>query len=289
MGHRQSPAIQLGEKASRRLLGVIKHIRQKFAGATRGADKTVLLILGCQRSGTTLVQQILQRDMRSKVYGEFSKLSSQDREHRIRLNPLDSVRDAINADRADLIVMKPLVESQNALKMLDAFENAKVLWMYRDFRDTAVSSINLFGPDVGLNELKSVIDNRKGDWRAEGLSSELRDIVAANYSPDMDPHDAAGLFWFVRNSWLFEQNLQTNGRVMICSYENLVAEPASTIKKVYDFIGLEFPGEKILPSIYQESAGQGDDLQMSEEIQRLCSDLLGRINSCQSNSTPPPS
>jgi hypothetical protein len=267
----------LGRKVSRWLFGALKPLRRRFARREQAAEKTVLLILGCQRSGTTLVQNILQRDLRSKVYGEFSKLSSGDREFHIRLNPLDSVRETIEADRADLIVLKPLVESQNAGKLLEALENAKVLWMYRDYRDTAVSSINEFGRNAGVNDLTGIIENRDGDWRAEGLSDELREIVSANFSPEMDPHDAAALFWFVRNNWFFELNLDTNARVMICSYENLVAAPATAVKKLYDFIGHTFPGENILPPIHQRSAGRGGGLELSEDIERLCSDLLERL------------
>jgi len=279
--HRQSSTTRLGKKVSRWLFGAFKRIRRRLAGRTELGEKTVLLILGCQRSGTTLVQNILQRDLRSKVYGEFSKLSDRDREHRIRLNPLDSVRETIEADRAELIVLKPLVESQNAVKLLEALDNAKILWMYRDYRDTAVSSINTFGREAGVNDLTSIIENRDGDWRAEGLGSELRGIVSANFSPDMDPHDAAALFWFVRNSWLFELKLEANARVMICSYEDLVAAPAATVKKLYDFMGHKFPGQRILPSIHQESAGQGSGLELSEDIERLCSGLLERLAACE--------
>jgi len=278
MGHRQSSTASIGEKASRWLFGALKPLRRRFAGRGENSKKTVLLILGCQRSGTTLVQNILQRDIRSKVYGEFSRLSAQDREHRIRLNPLDSVRKTIQADRAGIIALKPLVESQNALKLLDALENAKVLWMYRDYRDSAVSSINQFGRDAGINDLTGIIENRHGDWRAEGLGRELRGIVKANFSPDMDPHDAAALFWFVRNSWFFELKLDTKARVMLCGYEDLVATPARTVKKLYDFIGHKFPGEQILPPIHQESVGQGRHLKLSEDIERLCSSMLARLD-----------
>ena len=281
MGHRQSSTTRLGEKVSRWLFGAFKRIRRRLAGRTEPGEKTVLLILGCQRSGTTLVQNILQRDLRSKVYREFSKLSDRDREHRIRLNPLDSVRETIEADRAELIVLKPLVESQNAVKLLETLGNAKILWMYRDYRDTAVSSINTFGREAGVNDLTSIIENRDGDWRAEGLGAELRGIVSANFSPDMDPHDAAALFWFVRNSWLFELKLEASARVMICSYEDLVAAPAATVKKLYDFVGHKFPGQRILPSIHQESAGRGSGLELSEDIERLCSGLLERLAACE--------
>jgi len=288
MGHRQSSTTSLGEKISRWLFGAFKPIRRRLARGTEPTEKTVLLILGCQRSGTTLVQNILQRDIRSKVYGEFSKLSAGDHEHRIRLNPLDSVRKTIEAERADLIVLKPLVESQNALKLLEALDNAKVLWMYRDYRDSAISNINMFGRDAGVNDLTSIIENRDGDWRAEGLRTELRGIVSANFSSDMDPHDAAALFWFVRNNWFFELALETNARVMICRYEDLVAAPARAVKRLYDFIGHKFPGEKILPPIHQESTGQGRGVELSEDIERLCSNLLGRLNLAKGKSTAGP-
>ena len=278
MGKTPSSTTRFAARASRRLLGVCKQIRRMFAPRPDWADKTVLAILGCQRSGTTLVQEILQRDRRSKVYPEFSKLSDQDREFRIRLNPLDSVRRTLQADRAKLIVLKPLVESQNALKLLDAFDNAKILWMYRDFRDAAVSSINTFGPSAGAYDLQCVIDNRRGDWRSEGLSDELRDIAAANFSPDMPPHEAAALFWFLRNSWFFEQNLQTNERVTICRYGRLVAEPKAEIEKLYNFIGHKLPNRRILPHIRRDSIGQGGGLEFSENIERLCTSLLERLD-----------
>jgi hypothetical protein len=277
MGHTQSSKMRFGQKASRRLFDAFKSIRQQFARKPEWTQKNILLIMGCQRSGTTLMQDILQRDLRSKVYREFSKLSDQDRQFHIRLNPLDSVRNTIESDRADLIVLKPIVESQNALTLLDAFENAKVLWMYRDFRDAAVSNIATFGPTAGTNDLQGVINNRHGDWRGEGLSDELRDTVVQNFSADMAPHDAAALFWFVRNSWIFELNLQNNERVMLLRYEQLVARPADTLKTLYDFIGRKFPGEQILPHIHQNSIARGTDLKLSENIERLCTDLLERI------------
>ena len=143
--------------------------------------------------------------------------------------------------------------------------------------DTAISNINTFGRDAGVNDLTGRIENRNGDWRAEGLGTELREIVSAHFSPDMDPHDAAALFWFVRNSWFFELGLESNARVMICSYEDLVAAPAATVKKLYDFIGHNFPGEQLLPPIHQESAGRGSGLELSEDIERLCKDLLERL------------
>ena len=264
------------------MLDIRKRIAQRVTKRVGWSDKSVLMIMGCQRSGTTLVQGIMQRDMQSKVYGEFSRLSDQDRQFGIRLNPIDSVRKTIESERAGLIVLKPLVESQNALKLMEAFENARVLWMYRDFRDAAVSHINMFGPAAGRYDLQRIIDNRSDDWRTEGLSDDIRDTVARNFSPDMSPHDAAALFWFVRNSWLFELNLHTNKRVMLLSYERLVTQPEACLRELYDLLGRKFPGVHILPPIHQDSTGQGASVEFAENIERLCTDLLERISNLRS-------
>ncbi|MDP7286560.1 MAG: sulfotransferase [Phycisphaerae bacterium] len=278
MGHKQLSNRRFGQRVAAGLFDIRKRIAQRMTKRVDWADKTILMILGCQRSGTTLVQDILQRDMQSKVYGEFSGLSDQDSQFGIRLNPLDSVRRTIESDRAGLIILKPLVESQNALKLLEAFGNAKALWMYRDFRDAAVSNINMFGPDAGRYDLQRILDNHAGDWRAERLSDEIRSVVADNFSPEMPPHDAAALFWYVRNSWVFELNLQTNRRVMILSYEHLVASPKACIGELYEFIGRKLPQTNTLPPIHQTSTGQGANLQFSENIERICRDLLDRIS-----------
>jgi len=275
--------MRLGAKISRRLFGAFKRIRRRFIPRADAAEKTILLILGCQRCGTTLMQNILDRDIRSSIYGEFSKLSSRDRENRIRLNPLQEVRQALDADRADLIVLKPLVESQNALKLLDAFDNARVLWMYRDFRDSAVSGISTFGRDSGIYDLRCVVDNRAGDWRAEGLPEELRAIASKHFSPDMPPHDAAALFWFIRNSWFFELDLDSNRRVKLCRYGDLVTQPADVLRSIYEFIGHKFPGDKLLPRIHQTSVDRGAELELSEDVQTICTGLLGRLDKARAD------
>ena len=53
--------------------------------------KTVLFIIGCQRSGTSLMINIFKRDLNTAVYGEFSDLTVSGAD-RIRLRPLDEVK-----------------------------------------------------------------------------------------------------------------------------------------------------------------------------------------------------
>ena len=58
--------------------------RRRLAGSPVG-PRTTLLVLGCQRSGTTLVTDLFAADPAVKVYPEHSELSARDA-HGLRLD-----------------------------------------------------------------------------------------------------------------------------------------------------------------------------------------------------------
>ncbi len=88
-------------------------------------EQTILFVIGCQRSGTSITTQVFHLDWNTKVYEEYSELSSEDSVGRIRLNPFDKVKAVIEKNKIPFIVTKPLVESQNILKLLDYYKNSK--------------------------------------------------------------------------------------------------------------------------------------------------------------------
>ena len=156
---------KLPNKISRKLFLVKKDIVQMLTMDNK--EKRILFILGCQRSGTTLMLEIFENDPRTKTFGEFSKLSSQDTKKKIRLNPLNLVEKDLQKERVPFIVLKPLVESQNASELLDYFEGSKVLWMYRDYRDVALSNLDHFSHNNGYNNIKPILQNDPDNWRSE--------------------------------------------------------------------------------------------------------------------------
>lgn len=263
-------------KNQRRLIRIVKKIWQPMRF---GPDhpKNMLFIVGSQRSGTTLMlTKILELDLNTKVYGEFSRLSSHDARN-IRLNPLRSVKRVIGRDRAGLIVLKPLVESQHTALFLNYFERAKALWMYRHYGDVASSSVKKFGARRCVDRLRGVIGNKAGDWRAERVSKDVRERVSELFSENMDPHDAAALFWFVRNSLFFDQNLDSNPRARLCRYEDLVTDPLGTMRDIYMFAGQDFPGKRIVREVSNTSVGKGNAVRLSWETRSLCEPLLERL------------
>jgi hypothetical protein len=241
-------------------------------------EKNILFIIGCQRSGTNLMQMLFERDFHTKVYGEFSRLSSGDARHKIRLNPLHLVRKEIGKNRASFIILKPLVETQNTPKLLRYFNGSKALWMYRNYKDVAASNLSHFGVKNGLNNLRAIGNNEPQNWRSENMSYYTKEIVMKYFSEDMNPYDAAALFWFARNRLFFELELEKNPRVMMCRYENLVTDTVKVMQNIYNFMGYTYSPYNIPGNVHANSLGHGKEIVLSPEIDLLCYGLLHKLD-----------
>ena len=76
-------------------------------------EKRVLFIVGCQRSGTTLLSRIFERDLQTKTFGEAGAVTRQGSTSRLRLKPLSDVQQEIERAHAPLIVIKPFTYIAN--------------------------------------------------------------------------------------------------------------------------------------------------------------------------------
>jgi len=241
-----------------------------------GSAKKVFFIVGCQRSGTTMLTEVLERDLRSKVFGEFSELSSDD-PLGIRLNPLPSVREIIFAQKANLVVLKPLVESQNIRNLLDFFPQAKAVWVYRNYKSVASSNLKNFGVYNGINNLRPIVNNELGNWRSERVSDSVRKIICKHFSEGMNPWDAAALFWYVRNSFFFDLDLSSLPRVRMCKYEDFIINPERNLRKIYDQLGMHYPPRNITSRVHSKSISKGKSIHLSAEVEELCEDMYQRL------------
>jgi hypothetical protein len=258
---------------SRHLLG---EARQWQQGAMRGPEAT-LLVLGCQRSGTTLVTRLIDADPHAKVYPEHSALTRGDRRDALRLAPPESVARTLARSRFPVVVLKPLVESQNALRLLECLPGARLLWMFRQWRDVACSNLERFGRGKGIANLRSVVEQPAGDWRAEGVSAAVRRVASRHFSDSMNPHDAAALFWWVRNALFFELGLDANPALRSCRYEELVTDSPATLGALYRWLGRPRPTSTALPHVSMSSIGRGDATSFSPQVAELCDELFARL------------
>lgn len=257
---------------------VYKGAAQKLGAADYTGDRTVVLILGIQRAGTSLMYWVFERDLNVKVYRESSELSSLDTVEKVRLNPLPSVKEQIERHRLPLVVFKPLVESQRARELMAAFPGAKVLWAYRHYQDVAASNLKAFGMDNGKRDLRPFLAGDPDNWRSQNSSIETRETIRRFYSDDMNPFDAAALFWWARMQLYFEQGLDRDPSVLLSRYEDLVTNPARTMRRTYAFLGRPYPGDHIVKDVNAQSVGKGRVSKLSPEVDALCAAMLARLD-----------
>lgn len=265
-------------RISKKMFRLFKNVYQ-FLFIKKQEKKKILFIIGCQRSGTTLLTEIFENDIKVKVYGESSKLSSIDK-YKLKLDSLILVKREIDKNNVRNIVCKPLVETQNIEKLLNYFNDSKGLWVYRDYKDVASSNLNKFGIRNGINNLRAVINKESNNWRSELVSLNTLNVVRKYYSEDMIPHDAAALFWYVRNVLFFELNLQENKRIRMCKYNDFVIDPLRHMKDIYSFTKFEFNNENITSKakVHSLSIGKGQKVMLSHEINALCENLMNRLD-----------
>jgi len=106
----------------------------------------------------------------------------------------------------------------------------------------------------------------------------VRELIARHYAPDMSPFDGAALFWYARNRLFFDLELPAEKRVMPLRYEDLVAEPAAAMTRVYAHAEVPFPGPALVADIHPRSVGLGRELELATEVEEACDRLLADLN-----------
>lgn len=259
------------------LLRVYKDLLQR-TGARFDGSRTVLMIMGCQRSGTSLTYWIFERDFGTRIFRESSVLSSADKVEGLRLNPMPEVLRELDRRQVPVVVMKPLVESQRATELLAQIPGSRVLWLYRHYQDVASSNLKAFGQDNGVKDLRPFVAREADNWRSQNASAETLAVIDQFFTEDMNPYDAAALFWYARNQLFFDQRLAENPDVILCRYEDLVLRPSETMQGIYAELGVAYPGDHIVQDVHPQSVGKGRQSRLSPEVEAVCQALLDRLD-----------
>lgn len=259
------------------LFRLYKGARQRVSARGPRPDKMVVFILGIQRAGTSLMYWVFERDLDIKIYRESSELTTGDTLEGVRLNPLPQVKARLARDGTPIVVLKPLVESQRVHELMATFPGSRAIWQYRHYQDVASSNLKAFGMDNGVKDLRPFVANDPANWRSQNSLAETRDTVRRYFREDMNPYDAAALFWWARSRLYFDLGLADDPHVMLCRYEDLATDPTATMRRVYAFLDRPYPGDQIARDVHPQSVGKGRVSKLSPEIDALCAELLDRL------------
>jgi len=258
----------------RRALALAKHSIRAIIRA-RPSERRVVLIFGCQRSGTTMVQQtFLDRSWRVFILEEHDRRLVGPRPGREETawQEYSTVLRRIHRLPFEVVAAKPLVESASAAALMDAAEPVKAVWMLRHYQEVARSNVARFGRDNPYRDLQPIRSRDSLDWRYRGATEETWGTVSALSRRDLTPIDAAALFWWTRNQLYFDQRLCEDDRIRILRYERACNQADEVIESLSDHIGLTLPRRSITsrvrPQPFPPRTGALDP-----EVERLCRKL----------------
>lgn len=264
----------------RRALALAKRGARSLIRA-RSGERRVVLIFGCQRSGTTMLQQtFLDRSWRVLILEEH--------DHRLvgpghggeetAWQEYSTVLGRIRRLPFEVVAAKPLVESASATELMDAVGTVKAIWMLRHYPEVARSNVSRFGMDNPYRDLQPIRSQDTLDWRYKGMTEETWETVTAMMSRRLTPFDAAALFWWTRNQLYFDQRLQEDDRVRILRYERACNQPDEVIRSLSDYIGVALPLRSITTRVRAHPPRETREL--DPDVDRLCRKLWDSFEGC---------
>jgi hypothetical protein len=258
----------------RRALALAKRSARSIVRARPG-DRRVLLIFGCQRSGTTMLQQtFLDRSWRVLILEEHDRrlVGPAPGPEETSWQEYPTVLNRIRRLPFEVVAAKPLVESASATELMDATGAVKAVWMIRRYPEVARSNVSRFGVENPFRDLEPIRSRDATDWRYRGVTEETWQTVNALLERKLTPLDAAALFWWTRNQLYFDQRLWADERIRVLRYERACDQPVEVIRSLSDHIGLELPAGSIAPRVRTRPL-PAQTTELDPEIDRLCKKL----------------
>lgn len=234
-----------------------------------------VFLVGAQRSGTNMIVRGLERSPEFEVHNENDPAAFV----RFRLRPLPEIRRIVEGSRHAFVLFKPLCDSHRVVELLEGLGTpspGKAIWVYRDFRARARSSVAKFG-DANLRALRRIAAGEgAGMWQAGGLAEERLALLRRFDLDAMSPTSAAALFWYLRNSLYFDLGLDRREDVTLVSYDAVTADPEPWMRALAAFLG--FPYRPALAAHIERRDGPTRGVEIEPGVRELCEELLERLD-----------
>ncbi len=264
---------------NRRIRSKAKFLVRSIVRAPRDR-RTVVFIFGCQRSGTTMVQQtLLDRSWHVLIMEEHDRRLVGDDPNETNWQEGGIVFRRIRALPFEVVAVKPLVESYRAAELLDTAGGATAIWMLRHYLDVSQSNLRRFGLGNAHHDLEPFLTGDSMNWRCRGATHETRERVIELLRDGLEPLDAAALFWWTRNQLYFDQHLAEDDRIRLLRYERVCNSPEEVVRSLSSHIGVSLPVHSTVPRVRprQSAASVGG---LSPKIEHLCAQMWESFEGC---------
>ncbi len=272
-------ALKDPERWERRLLILQKQVQRKFRPA---CEARAVFVLGRQRSGTTMLMRAFHRHPDMLVVDEHHD-SPVFRDYRIR--SADTVRALLAEAHFPAVALKPICDSHRIRDLRRDFPDGHLIWLYRDFRDVANSSLRKF--DGATRAVRLVCTGRPGGgWFREGISPPVENILRDAWHPHLTDFDLACLAWWARNRPVIESGLIGLPALTLLKYETLVSEPSAVLRWLFQRLDIPYC-ERVERRISTRSIGRHAAPDMDTRALELCRSTLAELDAAFFDQGPP--
>lgn len=236
-------------------------------------------VVGVQRSGTNMLTHGLDAMPEVEVHNENDKAVFA----RFQLISHQVVRDTVAASPHQVVLFKPICDSHDTDRLLDAFAAApnppRALWAYRSVDDRVRSAVAKFGA-VNQQVMSRIAQTGvDGSWQTGRMSPEVLEAVRSCDPERLDANSGAALFWWARNSLYFTTGLDARADVMPVSYEQVVTDPRARLEAVCRFLALPYRPE-VSAHVDTRAAARGPKppLDLDPKVRVLTDELGARLD-----------
>lgn len=268
-----------GAKIERWMLLARKRVAHTLNGGRSG--QRFVFVAGAQRSGTNMLMDLLERSTSTDVYHERDARAFQDY---VMRDPA-VIRKLAQRSKAPVFAIKSLCELDRLPRLMEEFQPSQMVWIVRDYRDMINSALVSF-PSLPGSVEKIYHDRNAAGWRSQGMSDDTYGHLRRLYRPGMDVASAVALFWYMRNVLYFESGFDRDARVALTLYEQLVSEPDRELRRVFDFLDLEY-SPFVSRHVFASSIRRRQAPTLDPEVDALCAGLLERFQVTRAREAAP--
>lgn len=187
--------------------------------------KNKIFILGCQRSGTTLLRLILDSHKKIHCYGETTGYAYFEKNIKLRHKK--------KFEAFQLPIWTELFVEYECIRNYRS-NNDKILFIFRDPKEV-ISSMKCLKIN-NKNYIEYEVSKNIKDWMNDKSRSFKKDF---DKEIKDDPIAKAICYWKYKNNAFFKMK-NLNWNIKLINYKNLVENPKNTIEEILKFLNIKW-------------------------------------------------
>ena len=168
-------------------------------------------------------------------------------------------------------------EDADAIRLLNKFPHARMLWVYAHYRRAVLANLARFGAQACLTELARHVRLLEAGTGRRSFTNEILVLSGEIFGRNGNALAAAALSWHLKTGEYFRLRLDREPRVILVAYDVIVVDPAAATASLRAWLNLLPGGRAVVDNSDDDfrhyDPESFDDDAVPARIRDLCDDL----------------